>query len=196
MATSKLLIPELDGTPKQFTFADFAGDFSPATATDQRHPSVADTDVQMALASLANNTAWQTAKFDFGTLRSPMWAKAALEFAATPTAGNVVELWIGYSDSGTAANGNPANLTGSSAAYSGYSSNLDASIKQLDFIGEFVCTAQATATVQVAKASGLFIPKSRYGILVVYNKSGAAIHSDDVECHIVLSPVFNQGQAA
>jgi hypothetical protein len=196
MATSKLLIPEFDGTPKALTFADFAGDFSPTAANDLRHASVADTDVQVALAGIANNTAWQSARFDFGAVRGPMVARAAFELAATPTAGNVIELYIGYSQHATAGTGNPGNLTGSSAAYSGYSSNLDASLKHLSYIGEFVCTAQATATVQVGRASRIFVPRERYGILVIYNKSGAAFHSDDVECHVVLDPVFWQGQAA
>lgn len=196
MATSKLLIPEFDGTPNQITFADFAGDFNPAAANDLRHASVADLDVQMALAGIANNTAWQSAKFDFGAVRGPMQARCVFEFAATPTADNVCELWMGYSQHATAGTGNPGALTGSSAAYSGYSSNLTASLKHLEFIGEFVCTAQATATVQVGKGGGLFIPKARYGILVVVNKSGAAFHSDDVESHVVLDPLFYQGQAA
>lgn len=195
MATSKVLVPEFDGTPQQITFADFAGDFSPTVANDLRHASATDTEVQLSLASVSDGSARQSAKFDFGAVRGPMVARCAFELAATPTAGDVIELWIGYSQHATAATGNSANLSGSDASYSGYSSNLDASIKQLDYLGEFVCTTQATTTVQVGKGSRIFVPSERYGILVVYNNSGAAFHSDDVESHIVFDPVFFQGQA-
>lgn len=195
MATSKILIDEFDGTPAQITFADFGADFSPTAANDLRHASATDTEVQLALASVANAAARQSAKFDFGALRGPMQARCAFELAATPTAGNTISLYIGYSQHSTAATANPGNLSGSDAAYTGYSSNLAASLRHLDYIGDFVCTAQATATVQVGRGSRIFVPKERYGILVVYNNSGAAFHSDDVECHVVLDPVFYQGQA-
>ena len=90
--------------------------------------------------------------------------------------------------SATAGTANPGAVSGADAAYTGYSSNLDASIKQLQYIGDFVCTAQPTATIQIARV-GAFRPKHRYGSLVVYNKSGAAFHSDAVEISVLLSPV-------
>lgn len=178
------------GTP--LSFADHAGDFSPAAGSSLEHGTP--TDVQLSLASVANNAARQSAKADLGANRPEAFAVyAAFEFAATPTAGNVVELWWNPSHSSTAANANVGGCSGSDAAYAGYSSNLDASIKQLQYIGDFVCTAQATATVQVARVGTLY-PEQRYGSLVVYNKSGAAFHSDDVECHVVFEPLLPQIQ--
>jgi hypothetical protein len=150
--------------------------------------------VQLSMASVANNAARQSAKTDLGANRPEVYdVIAAFELAATPTAGNVIELWWAPSPNATAANANPGAVSGSDAAYAGYSSNLDASIKQLQFIGDFVCTAQATGTIQVARA-GSFRPRERYGSLVVYNKSGAAFHSDDVECHVVMIPQLPQVQ--
>ena len=67
------------------------------------------------------------------------------------------------------------------------------SVKQLDPIGVFCCTNDATTTVQISEI-GIFTPKARYGCLVVRNESGAAIHSDDVECHIVLAPLEDEIQ--
>jgi len=180
----------VEGT--ELVFADHAGDFSPAAANDLRQGSP--TNVQLTLASVANNAARQAAKCDLGANRPPAFdVIAALEFAATPTAGNVVEFWWAPSPDPTAANANPGGVSGSDSAYAGYSSNLDASIKQLQFIGDFVCTAQATGTIQIARV-GLLIPKYRYGTLVIYNKSGAAMHSDDVEWHIVFEPLRPQIQ--
>jgi hypothetical protein len=113
--------------------------------------------------------------------------------AATPTAGDVIELYWAPSPSATAGTANPANVTGADSAYAGYSSNLAASVKQLERIGTFVCTAQTTATVQVAEC-GYFVPGERYGSLVVKNESGAAFHSDDVECHVVFDPIVDEVQ--
>ncbi len=70
---------------------------------------------------------------------------------------------------------------------------MAASILQLDWIGNFVCTAQATPTVQVAEV-GIFSPTERYGSLVVRNESAAAFHSDAVESHVVLDPIMPEFQ--
>jgi hypothetical protein len=145
-------------------------------------------DAAITLASVANAAARQAAKLDLGATRGQLYrVKAAFEIAATPTAGATIDLYWAPSSSGTAGTDNPANVSGTDAAYSGYSSNLTASIKQLQFIGSFVCTAQATATVQKAVV-GAFVPANRYGSLVVVNNSGAAIHSSDSNCEIVLTP--------
>ena len=119
--------------------------------------------------------------------------RAAFEFAATPTAGETVELYWAPSASATPGTGNPANVTGVDMAYAGYSSNLDASLKQLEFIGAFVVTEQATGTVQVGEVS-VFAPSQRYGCLVVVNRAAAALHSDDVESHVVFDPIIPEQQ--
>lgn len=191
---NKLLIQELDGTPAQITFADVGGDFSPATASDLRHASAVDTEVQLSLSSVADGAARQSAKVDLGANRAGAYSvRAAFELAATPTAGDVIELYWAPSQHSTAGNGNPAGVSGSDSAYAGYSSNLAASVKQLIHIGNFICTAQATTTVQVAEV-GEFSPPERYGALIVKNESGAAFHTDDVECHVVFDPVIPEIQ--
>lgn len=179
-------------TGTQLSFADHAGDFAPAAANSLEQGTP--TDVQLSLASVADAAARQSAKFDLGATRAD-WYKimAAFELAATPTAGEIIELYIGWSPDATAANGNPGGLSGSDAAYTGYSSNLAASVKQLQLVGTFVCTAQATGTVQIADC-GLFTPAERYGVLVVKNESGAAFHSDDVESHVVFDPIISEVQ--
>jgi hypothetical protein len=174
----------------QLVFCDTGGDFSPTAANDIRRGSP--TAVQMALASLANGAARQSAKatLDATYLPDLVVASAVLEFAATPTAGNGFRVYWAPSNSSTAGTGNPGGVSGSDAAYTGYSSNLDPSLRHLVFVGRIAVTAQATATVQVIRNFASFVPGSRYGSLVVVNDSGAAIHSDDVECHITLDPVY------
>lgn len=128
MATSKQLVAEMDGTPKQMSFADHAGDFSPAQNLEFGTP----TDVQLSLASVATGAARQSAKCDLGAVRALLYAvRAAFEFAATPTAGHVVSLYWNNSSNSTAGDGNLGNTTGSDAAYAGYSSNLSATLPQL-----------------------------------------------------------------
>ena len=150
---------------------------------------------QIDLTSVADTAARQSAQIDFGANRAPLWQLgAAFELAATPTAGEVINIYLAPSNSGTAAVGNPGGVSGSDAAYTGYSSNLASSLKQLMFLGSFVTTVQATGTIQVDTNIAEFVPPSRYGTIVVENQSGAAFHSDMVESSIVLTPIEHQVQ--
>lgn len=190
---NKLLLDEFDGTPAQITFRDVT-DFSPTAANDLRHASATDTEVDLDLTGVANAAARQSAKVDLGAERAEWYhVRAAFELAATPTAGNVIELYWAPSQHATAGTGNPGAVSGADAAYTGYSANLTASVKQLLFIGAFICTAQATGTVQVGEV-GRFSPPERYGSLVVVNNSAAAFHSDAVEIHVVFDPIVPELQ--
>lgn len=192
MATSKTLVAAMDGTPPQISFADHGGDFSPANNLEVGTP----TDCQISLTGVANGAARQSVKVDLGAVRALLYSvRAAIELAATPTAGNTIDFYWAPSGSGTAGTANPGNISGTDAAYAGYSSNLTATLPQLQYIGSLVCTAQATGTVQYGEV-GTFMPRERYGSLVVVNNSGAAVHSDDVECNVVFDPIVPQGQAA
>jgi hypothetical protein len=152
-------------------------------------------DAAITLASLANAAspatsagARQSVKLDFGATRAEMWrCKATFEIAATPTAGNVIDIYLSPSDSATAGTDNAGNCTGADAAYTGYSNNIDAAAKQLFYVGSFVVTAQATTTVQ-AGFVGRFSPPSRYASVVVINRSGVALHSTDTNQAITFTP--------
>jgi len=189
---SKLLYSEMDGTPEQICFADHAGDFNPTAANNLQFSTP--TTCQLSLANVADAAARQSTKVDLGADRAPAYqVRAAFELAATPTAGDVIELYWAPSPSATAGTANAGAVSGADSAYAGYSSNLAASVKQLIWIGNFVCTAQATATVQVAEV-GMFTPTERYGSLVVKNESNAAFFTDDVECHVVFDPIVPESQ--
>lgn len=193
MATND--VERLRGTV--WSLADHAGDFVPSAALHTLEQGSV-TDVQLSLASVANDAARQGVKINFG---SP-WdfvvkVGAAFELAASGlTAGDYIAMYMGFSDSATVGTANPANTTGADAAYDGYSTNLDEALKQLRRIATFIVTGQATTTVQVDTDCGRFTPGAQYGNLVVVNRSGAAFHSDDVEDNIILTALKDQIQAA
>jgi len=145
----------------------------------------------ITLASLANGNgtstgARQAATLDLGANWARRWrVDTDFELAATPTAGNPIHLYGSY---GNATGAGKGNTSGSDAAYTGYSNNIDAAAQHLEFLGDHVCTAQATATVQ--KGGGfVIVPKGRYLNVVVDNRSGAAFHSSDTNCVITLTPL-------
>jgi hypothetical protein len=191
---SRILLPEMDGTPKQIVFK--SSSYSPAAADDLRITTDGSKESPYAitLASVANAAARQSVKADLGAKRAPAYkCRAAFELAATPTAGLTISLYWAPSPFSTAGYGNPGGVSGTDAAYTGYSSNIAASLQQLDKIGDFICTAQATSTVQIAEI-GILEPTERYGSIVVYDNSGAAFHSSDANISIVLDPLPPEGQ--
>jgi len=176
----------------QLSFADHAGDFSPAAGNSLEQGTP--TDVQLSLASIADAASRQSAKVDLGATRARTYEViAAIEFAATPTAGELVHFYWAPSPDATAANGNPGGCSGSDAAYAGYSSNMADSLRQLMHVGVMEVTVQVTTTVQIARC-GRFQSPTRYGSLVVRNESGASFHSDDVESHVIIEPIIDEVQ--
>jgi hypothetical protein len=206
---NKMLVQEMDGTPKQIVFADHAGDFGPTAAHDLRKTTDGsqELDCQLNLENVVsvvgtatNTSARQSAKVDLGENRAERYAvRAAFEMVLTPTGGNTIELWWAPSQSATAGHGNPGGVSGVEGAYTGYggANNIDEALRQLQFIGTFVMTAQATPTIQVAEVDtgpNGFCPPERYGSLVVRNKSGAAFFGDAAEHHVVFDPIVNEAQ--
>jgi hypothetical protein len=124
---------------------------------------------------------------------------SVVEWETTPeiAAGETLDFYIGYSHSATAAVGNPANLTGADAAYTGMTGGtLAASLKQLVFLGSQVMdNVINTDMPQIDTAVATFTPRSRYGMLVVVNSAAsAALHSDMVETSFRIQPLTLQLQ--
>lgn len=165
--------------------------YNPAAANVITPASPTPTDVAIDMTSIGSGTAVQSAAFDFGASWAQWWSlMGACELAATPTSGARIECYLAPSRMSTAAYGKPGGVSGSSGAYSGYSSNLDGSLRQLQFIGRLTTTVQATGTVQIVDG-GIFRPRARYGALVVVNLSGASWHNDMVESCISFEPLVN-----
>jgi len=190
---NKVLLDEQNGTPKQICFRDTT-DFSPTAANDLRFGTP--TLVQLNLEGVTNTSYRQSTKVDLGAVRAPAYAvRGAFEIAATPVAGETIALYWAPSSSATAATGNAGAVSGADSAYTGYSSNADASVKQLELIGVGVVTAQATPTIQVIEFIGRLYPGERYGSLVVKNDSDATFFATDAaEFHIVLDPIYEEIQ--
>ena len=147
-------------------------------------------DAAITLASLANGNGTSTgARQSASSISEPIGQDGGgwrdFELAATPTAGNAVNLFASWH---SATGAGKANTSGTDASYTGYSNNIDAATKQLEYLGSHICTSRATSTVQKSFV-GVIFPKSRYLNLVVDNRSGAAFHSADTNQVITLTPL-------
>ncbi len=153
-------------------------------------------DGAITLTSLANGSYYEGAKIDLGATRAKVYSVFLdVEIAASPTAGNTIDLWVNPSSSGTAATDNRGGCSGTDASYAGYSSNAAASVKQLAFIGSGVCTTQATTTVQKMFV-GYYAPAERYASIVLLNGSGAALHSSATNMKITFTPIEDTAEAS
>lgn len=145
----------------------------------------------ITLASLANGNGTSAGARQGDTIDlGPNWAQrwridTDFELAATPTAGNAINIFGSFSDTSGAGRG---NTSGTDSAYTGYSNNIDASTRQLELLGAHICTNQVTSTVQRAFC-GVFFPKGRYLNPVVDNRSGAAFHSTNTNQVITFTPL-------
>ncbi len=118
---------------------------------------------------------------------------ARIEFAAAPTDGDTVEIYMGPSLSGTAGTANPGGLTGADAAYTGTAgSTLAESLKQLDYVGSLVCTNDGTTVV--LQQTWVYSPPLRYVSPVAVNSATPAFVADAVEMSITMTPLVDEIQ--
>ena len=174
-------------------FADFANDFDPTAANDLRNGNV--TEVQLQTASVADGSAVNADKIDFGSLRPGSYSvMAAIEFAASVVAGNTVDMYWAPSTQSGDGTANPGGVDGTDGAYTGTTgSTVAESVLQLLPIGSFTVTDDATTAVQMAFV-GFLAPPARYGTLVLVNNAGVALHSDDIEIHVLFEPLIPDSQ--
>ena len=154
--------------------------------------------VDFTFLNLLTATAGQSVKFSFSTPWGTLWrVVAGLEFDSAPTAGLTVNFFIGYSDSITAGNNNPGNLSVAAGAYQGYGADAASGVeamKQLIFVGSLICTADAD--VQIAEI-GIIAPTADNACLVVDNQSGQTIaDTDGVETSVHIIEIIDEIQAA
>lgn len=149
----------------------------------------------ITLASLANGNgtttgARQSTKIDLGIgsllSRSPRYrVSATFEWTAPPTENRTVDLYWSPSTESEAGVANQGGANGTDSPYTGYNNNNLASLKQCIFIGSFNVTGNAT--LQGAFV-GSFVPPFRYGSLIVYNGSGAALGAAEASHAIKFVP--------
>ena len=177
------------GTTKVFSNT---GEYSPATG----RPTGSDADIDLQNVG-TSGVAWQSVKMDLGAVNLDVDYEmtAYIEWFAAPTAGGVVDFYVGFSDNATATYNNPANLSGADAVFQGYGADTASgteALQQLEFVGSLV--AANDIAVQVATV-GVFRPKARYVILVVVNNSSVNLAVTNAEeTAVAITPLQYQIQ--
>lgn len=171
-----------------------SGEYVPTVVTGA--PTGTDADIDLGALGTTPDFR-QSAKMDLGSVNLDLEYEmmAYIEWHSAPTAGGTVDFYLGWSADGTAGNNNPGGLSGADAAYNGYgaaAADAAEAVKQLDYIGSLVATADAT--VQVASI-GMFSPKARYCMLVVGNNSSVNLaNTDAIETAVAITPITTQIQ--
>jgi hypothetical protein len=165
-----------------------------ADATDFDNYPYAD-DYQLDLTGLTNGAARQGAQGDLGETRARQWSVTLnVEINVAPVSATTVDVYWAPSADSVPASGNPGGITGSDAAYTGTAGDsLDDSLKQLDFLGSLICTADIHPAEQHQLVS-VYRPPTRYGSPVVYNKSGQAMVPDAFHAYILFQPIVDEIQ--
>lgn len=145
--------------------------------------------VSMDLSGLTNGAAQQSAKYTFPDPRAAEYVVFAENgWGSAPTAGGTVDYYWAPSLSSTAGTQNAGGCSGSDAAYTGYSSNLADSLKDLIYIGSLVATAYAGAHKQVI---GRFSPPTKYGMMVAVNNTSVTTSTSDTDNMVTIEPVVD-----
>lgn len=161
----------------------------------------------ITFASLANSTsdstgARQSVKADFQVLGSGSDCAAQLYrvkasfiwLTTAPTTNTVIDLFFNPSTSATAGTDNCGGCSGADAAYTGVTNDISVASRQLIYLGSFVVSALA-GTDQIGYV-GMFRPPTRYGSIVVWNKSGRLLHSTEGNMAVTFEPIDNTGDTA
>lgn len=136
-------------------------------------------DAAITFASLASGGWRQFVKLDLGYASPfPMELEFRLSFKPTsaPTAGGPIDFYFGFSDSATAGTNNPANLSGTDAAYNGYgAASTDADECLGQFAGPASLVLSTDSAIQTSEWIGPFLVKDRYLIGAVRNSCSQAL---------------------
>jgi len=180
-----------DGT--QLLFADHATDFGAAPATAANSLIIGTpTDVQLDLTGVAatGGARASTKSGDLGSVKAPAYSvNACLEFETAPADGGSVDFYWALSPSVAAATGNPGGVTGTDAAFTDTAGNLG----QMQPVGSLSLVNNVINIGYV----GTFVPRFRYGSLVVVNNGSTALRSTATamdETHIVMTPIIPELQ--
>lgn len=179
------ILIETAPTPSAIIWADTT-DFAPGASARNNYGARTH---QIDLTSLAVGAYRQGAKADLGANPAPRYnIFACFELDIAPSAGDLIEMYFGFSNSATAGQATTANLSGADAAYTGLSTDADDAIKRLGGPqGIMPLSALAAPNFQVGQC-GVLIPQGRYVMPVVKNASDQAFEGDAVEMFVALFP--------
>lgn len=172
------------GTPLVWAAADYAANSGkPARTTSP-------TTLALDMDGLLNGQAREGVKADLGASFAHAWAiELDVETGSAPAAGVTAEVYFGYSQSSTAANANPGDLTGADADYAGINSNEVETLRG-GFDGPYVLTlADDSGASDQRGFIGKIYPSQRYIIPVCLNLSGVTLVADGVEMYLALHPL-------
>jgi len=149
---------------------------------------------QIDLTSLADGAARQGAKADLGATRAKQYTlTVCVEMAVAPVSKAAIDIYWAASPHATAGLLNPGGCTGADAAYTGSAGDsLDDSLMQLLPLGSISLTADADPVLQIYTVT--LFPQHRYGMPVIDNNGGQAMHSDAIECFVSLTPIIPEVQ--
>jgi hypothetical protein len=151
--------------------------------------------IAAAMTGIATSTTSggvQSTKVDLTTGRAQrMLVRLQATWGASPAAGTPLEVYVGFSSLSTAASGNPANLSGTAGAYSGYNNDLSTTKAQLQFVG--ILAGAATTSTQIADV-GIFTPLDRYATLVVVNGGTWTLNTTSTNHAMTIIPLMDEVQ--
>lgn len=104
---------------------------------------------------------------------------------SAPTAGNQMNIYLGFSKNSTAGNENPGGLTGADASVG----NAD-QLPQLVFAGSIILSNALGTGVQRQRM--IVVPKAEYVIVVFQNSSGQTTSNVDGETSVTIRPWYRR----
>lgn len=143
---------------------------------------------EINLAWLGARAARQSNKIDLGSETGHYVVMASIETSGTvPSQDGAIEFYWAPSAFPDANRGNPGGVIGRDSPFNGYSGgDVSMAVQHLQFIGGMPVDRVAK-TIQVAYL-GTLGATLRYGSLVVFNNSSAALEQDGVEMAVVFLP--------
>jgi hypothetical protein len=147
------------------------------------------------LITSATSGGAQCAKADLTASRAEtMLLRAQIAFTTAPAAGGYVSFYVGFSSISTAASGNPANLSGADAAYTGYANDIATAATHLQFVGTIAVSVTTSTTVFQVKDVGVFTPLDRYVMVVAINGTSQPLTATTSVNVVTIIPLLDESQ--
>jgi len=147
------------------------------------------------LITSATSGGAQSIKTDLTASRAEtMLLRAQIAFTTAPAAGGFVSFYVGFSSISTAASGNPANLSGADAAWTGYANDIATAASHLQFVGIIAVSVTTSTTVLQVKDVGVFTPLDRYCMVVAVNSTSQPISTTTTVNVVTIIPLMDEIQ--
>ena len=148
---------------------------------------------------LTTGQARMSIKADLGATRARQIAVwASIEMETDPAAGNTIDLYWCPSINSVAAEGNPGQVSGSDADYTGPTGGtLAEGLAELQFIGSMpmgVYNFPTDSSIHHGYV-GRFSPAARYGCLILHNNTADTMEATDaIEHGVLFQPIVDEVQ--